>query len=378
MVHLCCESGSCLLLFLFLCLRPLAHVIPVFHGFSVVIVPRQSTSMSIPLFPSLRPNISSPFWLDIDPPIDEEAEILELERGQQDWKVSLGRVFTNVLPIGKTNHDVDEEDLDDLADEEDDTTSSDDMEDDDGADVYQLQESEATMQAPSPPEITDVPALTYSDVETLPANSIEAPIMETSDRPEMQTDSSSAHESGSSPPTNGRPSRMIVGRLIPAPRPGTSQQGARAAFIDTAGRPVYSGRTSTGSVSPTSRAYIQAALHSPTGSVHLDIPDGDDDTDDEVPDRGAPTHQALQEGRSSQSPLYEQMLAAGQSIHPSESSTQIDNLIETMHQAQRAHAAGVTSPVERTTALAEAGFSNVGGLNQSSDEDVTAPSDENL
>lgn len=42
-------------------------------------------AMSIPLFPSLRPNIVSPFWCDLDPPIDEEAEILELEREQREW-----------------------------------------------------------------------------------------------------------------------------------------------------------------------------------------------------------------------------------------------------------------------------------------------------
>lgn len=249
------------------------------------------------------------------------------------------------------------------------------MDDEDGTDMIQLQDSQAHEQAPPTPEIADEPSSSYSDVETVPAYSIETPI--TVEGPEMHavTETGSAPESSSRTSSSTRPSRMIVGRHIPAPRPGTFQQATRAAFIDTAGRPVYSGRTATGSVSPTSRAYIHAALHSPTGPVHLDAPDGDDDTEEQVPDRGAPT-QATREGRSSNAPQYQQMVAAGQSIHPSESSTQIDNLIETMHQAQRAHTSRVVSPGERDTALTEAGSSNV--VTQGTDADITAPPDENL
>lgn len=249
--------------------------------------------------------------------------------------------------------------MDDLADDEDDTTSSDDLEDDDGADMFQLQDTPAAVEAPPTPDIADVPDMTYSDVETVPAESMETP--NTLTRSDAQIETSSMHDSASR--TSSRPSRMIVGRLIPAPRPGTSQQGTRVAFIDTSGRPVYSGRTSTGSVSPTSRAYIQAALHSPTGPVHIDIPDGgEDDPDVEVSDIGAPTHHLTH------SPQYQQMVAAGQSIHPSESSTQIDNLIETMQQAQRA--ARVPSPVEHGSTFTETGSSNISASHQDTDENL--------
>lgn len=54
--------------------------------------------MSIPLFPSLRPNIISPFWCELDPPVDEEAEILELEREQREWVIVTLNLLSANLP----------------------------------------------------------------------------------------------------------------------------------------------------------------------------------------------------------------------------------------------------------------------------------------
>ena len=169
-----------------------------------------------------------------------------------------------------------------------------------------------------------------------------------------------------------RPTRVIVGRHFPSQRPGTRPQPVRVAYIDPSGQPVYTGRSSTGSVSPTSRAYIDAALQSPTGEVNLaisedqDVAEGDHDTDSATQQslhlgRFTPGAQLSPDPASDHVSQYHQMIAAGH-IRPSASSARIDNLIESMHQAQRAHASRTPAPEnEPVTALTEAILLNVGG-----------------
>ncbi|KAK3925352.1 Anaphase-promoting complex subunit 15 [Frankliniella fusca] len=328
--------------------------------------------MSIPLFPSLRPNLVGPFWCELDPPIDEEAEILQLEREQREWKDGVSQMFANVSPIGKMNQDADDDDLDDMGDDEDDTTSSDDGDDmDDDNDVPGMFRIHDNL-SPSP----DVAAAVGGLVPTSQAASTFSARTTGEDSNESSSSSESSVtvtlnrvggenadlSAGNSAPTTHpvpRPARMIVGTHVPAARPGMPQQPVRLAFISTTDQTEGRQQSSLGSVSPTSRAYIDAALQSPTGQFHLDIPDDDDDTDDDIPDRAAPS-QSQRTGRSQsartfpgpvsdQLRRYQQMMAAG-SIRPSLSSTQIDSLIESMHQrAHAARAAALTPPSTSTS-----------------------------
>lgn len=280
---------------------------------------------------------------------------------------------------------IEEEDVDEMGDEEDDTTSSDgddDMDDDDDGDpsalfhVHDHSAPDIALNADAGAAISPlasetplnaVPEQSPPHLSASSDSSFSGTLHTPNDDPDMTAEVSDPQAGGQRPVS--RPTRMIVGRHIPAQRPGIRPQPA---FIDPTGRPVYTGRSSTGSVSPTSRAYIDAALQSPTGEVNLDVSD-DQVADEDDNDRDSSVQQSLYLGRSTHGSRsfpdpasdhvsqYHQMVAAGQ-IRPSASSAQIDNLIESMHQAQRAHASRTIAPEdEPVTALTEAGFSNVCG-----------------
>lgn len=338
--------------------------------------------MSIPLFPSLRPNIVSPFWCDLDPPVDEEAEIVELEREQREWKENIGESFSNSLPIGKTSNDVEEEDLDDVGDEEEEDESSsdaDDMDDDDDVPgMFRIHDNlsppPASGQAPGViVATTDSPMLpdpepdqdrATSDAHSNSSSSSGSSVMVSLSRLDAQN-SAPAESVDTHVSTSRRPTRTIVGRHISAPLPGMSQQTVRVAYINTAGRPVYGGQLSSGPVSPTSRAYIDAALQSPTGEIQVDNPEGNEDnvSSDGPPGEASASPVSQSPARSFPGPVsdhlsqYHQMVAAGH-IHPSASSAQIDNLIESVHQSQRVHAARVAEQ-QFVSALSESSPLNV-------------------
>lgn len=352
----------------------------------------------------------SPFWGELDPPIDEEAEILQLEREQREWKDDVSQMFANVVPIGKVNQDADDDDLDDMGDDEDDTTSSDDdddMDDDNG--MFRIHDN----LSPSP-DVAAAAAAVAAAASAAAAASVAvggfastSSVISTLSAPVAGDDSSESSSSSESSVTvtlnrvggestttspgdpsilttrpAARPARMIVGTHIPAPRPGMPQQPVRLAYISTTHQPSRRQQSNSGSVSPTSRAYIDAAMQSSIAQFNRDIPDDEDDTDDDIPDRAAPT-QSQRAGRSYSSrpfpgPVsdhlsrYQQMMAAGH-IRPSLSSTQIDSLIESMH--QRAHAARGAAPLlPSSTITAEAAT----GSNHESDSDSSSVSHEEV
>lgn len=298
--------------------------------------------------------------------------------------------------------------MDDIGDDEEDTTSSDadDMDDDDDVPgMFRIHDnlspppvdigSDEGPDAPSDPTLssdvrpvvisTDSPPSPDADIavgdhlSNSSASSSDSSVTVTLNGADAQT--TAPMESGdtqlSSSRISSRPTRTIVGRHTTAPRPGMSPQSVRVAYINTAGRPVYSGRLDSGSVSPTSRAFIDAALQSPTGQVQLEIPhteesSGDNDHNDEIHDRAVPSQQTTRVGRLTPATRpfsgaasdislsqFRQMVAATGHIVPSVSSAQIDNLIESVHLAQRVHAARAAVSEELVNALSEASPSNI-------------------
>lgn len=320
--------------------------------------------------------------------------------------------------------------MDDIGDDEEDTTSSDadDMDDDDDVPgMFRIHDNlspppidiapdEGPDAAPSDPTLssdvrpvvmsTDSPPSPDADIaigdhlSNSSASSSDSSVTVTLNGADAQI--AAPMESGetqlSSSRISSRPTRTIVGRHTTAPRPGMPPQSVRVAYINTAGRPVYSGRLDSGSVSPTSRAFIDAALQSPTGQVQLDIPHTeesaeDNDHNDDIPDTASSSQQISRVGRLTPATRpfpgpapdhfsqFHQMVAAGH-ILPSVSSAQIDNLIESVHQAQRVHAArAAVSEEELVSALSEASPSNITSVASASTDSnppIYEPADEAL
>ncbi|KAJ1521151.1 hypothetical protein ONE63_002846 [Megalurothrips usitatus] len=304
--------------------------------------------MSIPLFPSLRPNIMCPFWGELDPPVDEEAEIIELEREQREWKASLGQMFGNPLPIGKTSNDPDEEDLEAMADEDDDTTSSDDIDDMAPRGMFRIHDNLSPppppVVAPAAPLIPDSPASPSDDTSSVTSStSSESTVTVTLNRIAGPS-TSTAQPQGPPESSAGRATRVIVGRHIPAPRPGMPQQPARYAYIETTSRRIFSGRRSSGSVSPPNQTYMEAMFRSATGEANSDDSAGSgDEGTAPAPQHAPPATRPFPEYISQ----FHQM---------SSSSSQIDSLIESVYQAQRATSSGAGTSNTSTTPSASVTF----------------------
>ncbi|XP_039299633.1 anaphase-promoting complex subunit 15B [Nilaparvata lugens] len=90
--------------------------------------------MLIPLFPTLAPKVTDPLWFNVDKPRNDETELFHLEQEHSSWLASLGQKDCDVIPIGKTAFEnQDEEKEDDEEEDDNDETESDthDEEDDD-------------------------------------------------------------------------------------------------------------------------------------------------------------------------------------------------------------------------------------------------------
>ncbi|XP_064482299.1 anaphase-promoting complex subunit 15B-like isoform X2 [Ornithodoros turicata] len=87
--------------------------------------------METPLFPSLQPKIADPHWFCVDRPCDDEAELTQLEKEHQNALTSISQKHSELVPIGKTaaeEEDEEDEEEDDNDDEESDSNEDEDDE----------------------------------------------------------------------------------------------------------------------------------------------------------------------------------------------------------------------------------------------------------
>uniref|UniRef100_A0A1B6D2N6 Anaphase-promoting complex subunit 15 n=1 Tax=Clastoptera arizonana TaxID=38151 RepID=A0A1B6D2N6_9HEMI len=89
--------------------------------------------MSIPLFPDLTPKMIDSLWFTLDRPRNDESELLQLETQHQNWLNSIQNMDGELLPIGKTATESqdDEEDEEEEEDNDDDESDTHDEEDED-------------------------------------------------------------------------------------------------------------------------------------------------------------------------------------------------------------------------------------------------------
>ncbi|XP_064482298.1 anaphase-promoting complex subunit 15B-like isoform X1 [Ornithodoros turicata] len=87
--------------------------------------------METPLFPSLQPKIADPHWFCVDRPCDDEAELTQLEKEHQNALTSISQKHSELVPIGKTAAELQEEDEEDEEEDDNDDEESDSNEDED-------------------------------------------------------------------------------------------------------------------------------------------------------------------------------------------------------------------------------------------------------
>ncbi|XP_037569234.1 anaphase-promoting complex subunit 15B-like isoform X8 [Dermacentor silvarum] len=86
--------------------------------------------MEAPQFPSLQPRIADQPWFNIDRPCDDESELTQLEKEHQSALTSIAQRHSDLVPIGKTAAEDEDEEDDEDDDNEDDESDSNEDEDD--------------------------------------------------------------------------------------------------------------------------------------------------------------------------------------------------------------------------------------------------------
>lgn len=101
--------------------------------------------MSQPAFPSLTPRVSEQHWFSVDRPIDDELELVQMEREHQNWLISISDKEKESVPIGKTaaeHFDEDEEDEEDDNDDDDESESNEEDDEELDAEMHYDQDAE--------------------------------------------------------------------------------------------------------------------------------------------------------------------------------------------------------------------------------------------
>ncbi|XP_037277183.1 anaphase-promoting complex subunit 15 isoform X2 [Rhipicephalus microplus] len=86
--------------------------------------------MEAPQFPSLQPKIADQSWFYVDRPCDDESELTQLEKEHQSALTSIAQTHNDLVPIGKTAAEDEDEEDDEDDDNEDDESDSNEDEDD--------------------------------------------------------------------------------------------------------------------------------------------------------------------------------------------------------------------------------------------------------
>ncbi|XP_050040340.1 anaphase-promoting complex subunit 15B-like isoform X2 [Dermacentor andersoni] len=87
--------------------------------------------MEAPEFPSLQPRIADQPWFNIDRPCDDESELTQLEKEHQSALTSIAQRHSDLIPIGKTAAELQDEEEDDDEDDDNEDDESDSNEDED-------------------------------------------------------------------------------------------------------------------------------------------------------------------------------------------------------------------------------------------------------
>lgn len=82
-------------------------------------------------FPSLQPKIADQPWFYVDRPWDDEAELTQLEKEHQNMLTSIAQKHSDLVPIGKTAAELQDEDEEDDEDDDNEDDESDSNEDED-------------------------------------------------------------------------------------------------------------------------------------------------------------------------------------------------------------------------------------------------------
>jgi len=96
--------------------------------------------MTTPLFPSLQPPVVDPNWFSCDKPVDEDAELAQLEKEHQNWIQEIAQKDCDLVPTGQIDAATfeDEEEEDDDNDDDDEESESNDDDDDEEIEVDDL------------------------------------------------------------------------------------------------------------------------------------------------------------------------------------------------------------------------------------------------
>ncbi|XP_037277182.1 anaphase-promoting complex subunit 15 isoform X1 [Rhipicephalus microplus] len=87
--------------------------------------------MEAPQFPSLQPKIADQSWFYVDRPCDDESELTQLEKEHQSALTSIAQTHNDLVPIGKTAAELQDEDEEDDEDDDNEDDESDSNEDED-------------------------------------------------------------------------------------------------------------------------------------------------------------------------------------------------------------------------------------------------------
>uniref|UniRef100_A0A131XN95 Putative transcription factor iia n=1 Tax=Hyalomma excavatum TaxID=257692 RepID=A0A131XN95_9ACAR len=87
--------------------------------------------MEAPQFPSLQPRIADQPWFYVDRPCDDESELFQLEQQHQNALTSIAQRHSDLVPIGKTAAELQDEDEEDDEEDDNEDDESDSNEDED-------------------------------------------------------------------------------------------------------------------------------------------------------------------------------------------------------------------------------------------------------
>lgn len=94
--------------------------------------------MITPLYPSLNLPVVDPNWFSVDKPVDEDAELTQLEKDHQASMKEIAEKDIDLVPTGQQEPFEEDEDEDEDNDDDDEESESNDDDDDEEIEVDEL------------------------------------------------------------------------------------------------------------------------------------------------------------------------------------------------------------------------------------------------